>query len=259
MSCVANGSAEAEEAAIWLTDVGLGNIVDQLMENNQLVTENSLAEAVIEEGLTNNQYQTIRRRVETLRATLKGRKNRSGVGHQRPDCRDIFRDPDVSISRFKSICQLRSTNGFVMFYCGVPRAGFRQVIVVDQVGVHALQLPIRWTRFHWKYQQRIYYSAQSSHLKRGRVQAAETMANSCPLYSKATVWTKNVMDQLLFLIPKYTSWPYFLYGYFLLLLEYLFSLHNVVIARTFQHCTKIRNCSKKTAEFQSSWWNQVFV
>lgn len=148
MSCVANEFSEAEEAAIWLTDVGLGNIVDNLMENHQLVTESSLAEAVIDEGLTSNQYQTIRRRVETLRSTLKGRKNGSRTGHQRPDCRDIFRDPDVSISTVESICQLRSTNGFVMFYCGVPRAGFRQVIVVDQVGVHALQLPIRWTRFH---------------------------------------------------------------------------------------------------------------
>lgn len=89
--------SEGEEAAEWLTDVGLGKIVDYLMSNNnQLVTENSLADAVLEEGLTSNQYQTIRRRVETLRATLKGRKTRTGAGHQRPDCRDIFRDPEVS-------------------------------------------------------------------------------------------------------------------------------------------------------------------
>jgi hypothetical protein len=87
---------EAEEAATWLIDVGLGNIVDNLMENNQLVTEASLANAVIEDNLTTNQYQTIRKRVETLRVTLKGRKTRAGAGQQRPDCRDIFRDPEVS-------------------------------------------------------------------------------------------------------------------------------------------------------------------
>lgn len=87
---------EAEEAATWLIDVGLGDIVDNLMENNQLVTETSLANAVIEDNLTTNQYQTIRKRVETLRVTLKGRKTRAGVGQQRPDCRDIFRDPEVS-------------------------------------------------------------------------------------------------------------------------------------------------------------------
>ena len=85
--------SEAEEAATWLIDVGLGNIVDNLMENNQLVTETSLANAVIEEGLTSNQFQTVRKRVETLRLTLKGRKTRTGAG--RPDCRDIFRDPEV--------------------------------------------------------------------------------------------------------------------------------------------------------------------
>lgn len=89
---------EAEEAATWLIDVGLGDIVDNLMENNQLVTETSLANAVIEDNLTTNQYQTIRKRVETLRVTLKGRKTRAGVGQQRPDCRDIFRDPEVSFS-----------------------------------------------------------------------------------------------------------------------------------------------------------------
>lgn len=88
--------AEAEEAATWLIDVGLGNIVDNLMENNQMVTETSLANAVLEEGLTSNQFQTVRRRVETLRVTLKGRKTRTGAGQQRPDCRDIFRDPEVS-------------------------------------------------------------------------------------------------------------------------------------------------------------------
>ena len=91
-------SVEAEEAATWLIDVGLGDIVDNLMENNQLVTETSLANAVIEDNLTTNQYQTIRKRVETLRVTLKGRKTRAGVGQQRPDCRDIFRDPEVSYS-----------------------------------------------------------------------------------------------------------------------------------------------------------------
>ncbi|XP_046648264.1 rho GTPase-activating protein conundrum-like isoform X2 [Daphnia pulicaria] len=89
---------EAEEAATWLIDVGLGNIVDNLMENNQLVTEASLANAVIEDNLTTNQYQTIRKRVETLRVTLKGRKTRAGAGQQRPDCRDIFRDPEASHS-----------------------------------------------------------------------------------------------------------------------------------------------------------------
>lgn len=91
--------AEAEEAATWLIDVGLGDIVDNLMENNQLVTETSLANAVIEDNLTSNQYQTIRRRVETLRVTLKSRKTRTGAGQQRPDCRDIFRDPEVSTKR----------------------------------------------------------------------------------------------------------------------------------------------------------------
>lgn len=89
---------EAEEAATWLIDVGLGDIVDNLMENNQLVTETSLANAVIEDNLTSNQYQTIRRRVETLRVTLKSRKTRTGAGQQRPDCRDIFRDPEASHS-----------------------------------------------------------------------------------------------------------------------------------------------------------------
>lgn len=94
---------EAEEAATWLIDVGLGNIVDNLMENNQLVTETSLANAVIEDNLTTNQYQTIRKRVETLRVTLKGRKTRAGAGQQRPDCRDIFRDPEVSLMRKSEI------------------------------------------------------------------------------------------------------------------------------------------------------------
>lgn len=103
--------AEAEEAATWLIDVGLGNIVDNLMENNQLVTETSLANAVLEDNLTSNQYQTIRRRVETLRVTLKSRKTRAGTGHQRPDCRDIFRDPEVSSKRERDIVELRSTNG----------------------------------------------------------------------------------------------------------------------------------------------------
>jgi hypothetical protein len=96
-------SVEAEEAATWLIDVGLGEIVDNLMENNQLVTETSLANAVIEDNLTTNQYQTIRKRVETLRVTLKGRKTRAGVGQQRPDCRDIFRDPEVSFQLTENV------------------------------------------------------------------------------------------------------------------------------------------------------------
>jgi hypothetical protein len=102
---------EAEEAATWLIDVGFGNIVDNLMENNQLVTETSLANAVIEDNLTTNQYQTIRKRVETLRATLKGRKTRAG--QQRPDCRDIFRDPEVSLnsSYTRPRRKLSSSNG----------------------------------------------------------------------------------------------------------------------------------------------------
>lgn len=93
---------EAEEAATWLTDVGLGNVVDHLLENNQLAMETSLANAFLEEGLTTSHYQTIRRRVDTLRATLKGRKNRTGNGSQRPDCRDIFRHPEVSERKQKN-------------------------------------------------------------------------------------------------------------------------------------------------------------
>lgn len=81
----------------------MGEIVDNLMENNQLVTETSLANAVIEDNLTTNQYQTIRKRVETLRVTLKGRKTRAGVGQQRPDCRDIFRDPEVSFQLTENV------------------------------------------------------------------------------------------------------------------------------------------------------------
>jgi hypothetical protein len=103
-------SVEAEEAATWLIDVGLGDIVDNLMENNQLVTETSLANAVIEDNLTTNQYQTIRKRVETLRVTLKGRKTRAGVGQQRPDCRDIFRDPEVSFQLTENVSNNNKTS-----------------------------------------------------------------------------------------------------------------------------------------------------
>lgn len=92
---------EGEEAASWLIDVGLGDIVTTLLENGNLVTETTLANAVREEGLTSSQYQTVRKRVETLRATLKGRKTRTGgTGqHSRPDCRDIFASPDQVLTR----------------------------------------------------------------------------------------------------------------------------------------------------------------
>lgn len=88
---------DAEEAATWLMDVGLEKIVDILMESNQQLTEASLAATVLEEGFTINQLKTVKQRVNTIRFTQKGRKNRLGTGHQRPDCRDIFRDPEVKL------------------------------------------------------------------------------------------------------------------------------------------------------------------
>jgi len=88
---------EGEEAAAWLIEVGLQDIVTTLLENGSLVTETTLANAARDEGLTNHQYNTVRKRVETLKATLKGRKTKTSTTQQsRPDCRDIFRDPEVN-------------------------------------------------------------------------------------------------------------------------------------------------------------------
>lgn len=74
--------------------MGLGHIADRVLDSGHLVSDSNVAKAAHEQGLTKSQYHTVRRRVETLRSTVKSRKGRP-VGHQRPDCRDIFRDLEV--------------------------------------------------------------------------------------------------------------------------------------------------------------------
>ena len=79
---------EAEEAATWLIDVGLGDIVDSLLDTNSAIINEKLWSSMSHrEGFSRSQMDTVKRRVETVRTNVKGRR------HQRPDCRDIFRSP----------------------------------------------------------------------------------------------------------------------------------------------------------------------
>jgi len=82
---------EAEEAAEWLVDVGLGDILDGLMESSRQVGgSDKLWSSLTDHSqrFSRHQIETVKRRVETVRASLKPAR------HQRPDCRNIFRDAD---------------------------------------------------------------------------------------------------------------------------------------------------------------------
>jgi len=80
---------EAEEAAEWLVDVGLGDVLDGLMENGRQLAMDKLWSSLTQnQGFNRNQVETVKRRVETVRSSLKPAR------HQRRDCRDIFRDAD---------------------------------------------------------------------------------------------------------------------------------------------------------------------
>lgn len=127
-------AADIEEAAAWLDAVGLGHIADRVLDASHLVTDANLAKAVHEEGLTKRQYHTVQRRVETLRATVKSRKGRLGAGHQRPDCRDIFRDREV----FPLIILTNSSmSTFVLFF----NAGESQRRLERPVALRHARLP----------------------------------------------------------------------------------------------------------------------
>ena len=103
---------EAEEAAEWLVDVGLGDVLDGLMENGRQLAMDKLWSSLTQnQGFNRNQVETVKRRVETVRSSLKPAR------HQRRDCRDIFRDADqVMISCVNP--SLRSLDGAPVFAWG---------------------------------------------------------------------------------------------------------------------------------------------
>lgn len=110
-------TTDGEEAAAWLVDVGLEVVVETLLKeelstggNKAGVGSSKSTEAALHGVVaeTSHHYTTVKKRVETLRATLKSRnKNRAlASGHQqRPDCRDIFRHPtdSVCVSSFSNL------------------------------------------------------------------------------------------------------------------------------------------------------------
>lgn len=94
---------EAEEAATWLIDVGLGDIVDSLLDTNSAIINEKLWSSMSHrEGFSRSQMDTVKRRVETVRTNVKGRR------HQRPDCRDIFRSPQQTQSDESNSSRSRS-------------------------------------------------------------------------------------------------------------------------------------------------------
>ena len=70
-------------------DVGLGGIIPKIFDGSP-VTDATLSTVAGEQGLTRDQLTTVRRRIETLRATVKSRKSGGRAVNQRRDCRDIF-------------------------------------------------------------------------------------------------------------------------------------------------------------------------
>ena len=75
-------------------DVGLGDILDGLMESSRQVGgSDKLWSSLTDHSqrFSRHQIETVKRRVETVRASLKPAR------HQRPDCRNIFRDADQVI------------------------------------------------------------------------------------------------------------------------------------------------------------------
>ena len=83
-----------DEAAAWLSDVGLASLIDGIFSGEQL-TDDFLEAAIEQRHLTKHQVNTVRRRVDTLRKTLKKRRSsRSGPAPPRRDCRDIFANVD---------------------------------------------------------------------------------------------------------------------------------------------------------------------